>query len=807
MTTPGEQKELKDTALQNAKAILAARSRLDEELRRRSEWLSVTLASIADAVISTDHEGRVNFMNTVAETLTGWRGEEAIGRVITDVFRVLSEHTKQPLENPALRAVREGVPVSVAEQTLLIARDGAAHPIDESAAPVRSADGKVIGSVLIFRDVSARRRSEAVLAAIVETSDDAIISKSLDGIIRSWNRSAERLFGYSAAEAVGRHIDIIVPEELRHEERMILERLRRGERIDHFQTIRVAKNGRRLNISLSISPIKDASGKIIGASKVSRDVTASMRAQVDQAILAAIVETSDDAIVSKNLDGIIQSWNRSAERLYGYSADEAVGRHIDLIIPEELRDEERTILARLRRGDRVDHFETVRVTRDGRRLDISLSISPIKDPSGRIIGASKVARDITERKRAEREREVLLASERAARAEAERAGRMKDEFLATLSHELRTPLNAIVGWIHILRKKPPTPETLEQGLTVIDRNARVQSQLISDLLDMSRIISGKMRLDVQRVELPVVIEAALDAVRPAAEAKGIRIQSVLEPIVDPVNGDPARLQQVVWNLLSNAVKFTPRDGRVQLVLSRVNSHVELSVSDTGKGIAPEFLPHVFERFRQADSSTSREHGGLGLGLSIVRQLVELHGGTIAASSAGEGHGATFTVSLPLAIVHRRADGSPGVHPRASTLAAPAADTADLRGIRVLVVDDEADARDLIRRVLEESYAVVTTTTCAADAMQAAVTVRPHVILSDIGMPECDGYALMRDLRRAGIKAPAAALTAFARSEDRTRALQAGYTTHISKPIEPVELVAAVAALAHTSAEHSAPSAR
>ncbi|HLO40037.1 MAG TPA: ATP-binding protein, partial [Phycisphaerales bacterium] len=357
----------------------------------------------------------------------------------------------------------------------------------------------------------------------------------------------------------------------------------------------------------------------------------------------------------------------------------------------------------------------------------------------------------------------ILESERAARAEAERAGRMKDEFLATLSHELRTPLNAIIGWTHLLRKSPPTPEHTEQGLAVIERNARVQTQLIADLLDMSRIISGKMRLDVQRVELPLVIEAALEAVRPAADAREVRLQSVLEPITDAVNGDPARLQQIVWNLLSNAVKFTGKGGRVQVVLARVNSHVEITVSDTGKGIRPEFLPYVFERFRQADSSAAREHGGLGLGLSIVKQLVEMHGGTVHAASAGENKGATFSIHLPLAVVHQSDHQRFRAHPTAVTLTPSRGDQPDLSGLTVLVVDDEADAREIVKRVLEDCGASVEIAGSAEEGRKAIAAREPDVIVSDIGMPGEDGYSFIRSIRQAGRKTPAAALTAFARS--------------------------------------------
>ena len=402
--------------------------------------------------------------------------------------------------------------------------------------------------------------------------------------------------------------------------------------------------------------------------------------------------------------------------------------------------------------------------------------------------------DITERKNAEQERNQLLESERAARQEAERAGRMKDEFLATLSHELRTPLNAIFGWTQLLKRGKDDPEILAEGIDVIDRNVRMQTQLIEDLLDMSRIISGKVRLDVQQVELPEVINAALQGVQPAADAKGIRLQRVIDPAAGPVSGDPGRLQQVLWNLLTNAIKFTPRHGRIHVLLQRVNSHVQLSVSDTGEGISPEFLPHLFERFSQADASMRRKHGGLGIGLSLVKSLVELHGGTVAASSPGPGLGATFSIDLPLRLTRDLAEEA--VHPR--TKSHPAEETRELpklHGVKVLVVDDEPDARELVRRMLIERQAVPRLAASAKEAQEILLTFKPDVILSDIGMPYQDGYEFMREVRGRGNCTPAIALTAFARSEDRIRSIEAGYQTHLPKPVEADELLAVIASLA------------
>ena len=388
--------------------------------------------------------------------------------------------------------------------------------------------------------------------------------------------------------------------------------------------------------------------------------------------------------------------------------------------------------------------------------------------------------------------------ERAARAQAELAGKQKDEFLATLSHELRTPLNAILGWAQVLRRNAKQPDdTTRQGLEIIERNTRLQAQLIEDLLDMSRITSGKMQLDVQTLMPSTFIEAAIDTVQPAASAKNIRLVKVLDHSAGPIAGDPGRLQQVLWNLLSNAIKFTPKEGRVQVLLGRVNSHIEISVSDTGIGIKPDFLPNVFGRFQQADASTTRRHGGLGLGLSIVKHLVELHGGSVRVHSPGENQGATFSVLLPLAAT-KPLEGNERVHPRTAQTPQTSFTLPNLAQLRVLVVDDEPDARDLVGHVLNECGALVTTSPGAHEALAALEKESFDVILSDIGMPDIDGYEFLRRarqlLQQTNRRIPAIALTAFARSEDRTRALQSGFLVHVSKPVDPSELVATVASV-------------
>ena len=520
-----------------------------------------------------------------------------------------------------------------------------------------------------------------------------------------------------------------------------------------------------------------------------------------RALLAAVVESSDDAIITKTLDGKITSWNASAARLLGHTAAEIIGQPITVLIPPDRQEEERHIIASLRAGKRIEHYETVRVAKDGRLIEVALTISPLRDQTGEIVGASKILRDVTERKRIERElqgllaeRNQILASERAARSEAERLSASKDEFLALLSHELRTPLNAILGWTQILRNGSVASANFDKGLGVIERNVRAQTQLVDDLLDMSRIISGQMRLDVQPVMPFAFVQGAIESARPAADARGVLLEAILDPVAGPVSGDANRLQQVAWNLISNAIKFTPRGGQVQVTFERVNSNIEICVADSGIGIRPDFLPHIFERFRQADATSTREHGGLGLGLSIVKHIVELHGGTVEASSDGEGQGATFRVRLPLAVSRSNPD-RPHEHPRSSQRPAVPFVNADLSNLVVLVVDDDPDSRDLVHRLLSDCGATVTAAASASEALAATGKQRPDLLISDIGMPEVDGYQLLRSLRASSdVRFPAIALTAFARSEDRTRALLAGFVAHVSKPVEPAELIATVAAV-------------
>jgi PAS domain S-box-containing protein len=1212
--------------------------RAESKERASREQLLTTLKSIGDAVIATDAQGRVTFMNEVAQTLTGWKLGEAVGRELRQVFQIINEETRNEVESPVEKVLREGRIVGLANHTLLIAKDGTEIPIDDSGAPMRDEEGNINGVVLVFRNITEQRQAEEVrrqLASIVESSVDAIIGKTLDGIIQSWNKSAERLYGYSAEEVIGRPISILVPPDRPEEIPDILSRLRRGERVEYFETKRVKKNGEVMDIALTISPIINAEGTITGAATIARNITerklaeqalgeskerlkqaleaARMgtwewniqtgvitwsetleplhglapgtfsgnfedfiqlihpedreslqravadaieqgtnydiefrvvwpdgsvrwmegkglafkdeagkplrmtglamditdRKQAEEALRAgeqryrAFVRNSSEAIwrfeleepVSIDLSedeqidmcyrhGYLGECNDAMAEMYGFiHAAEIVGARLgDLLV----RDDPNNIAflrAFIRSGYRLSEAESHELDKDGnpkyflnnlvgiiegRKLlrgwgtqrDITtrkMAEDALRDSEARfrrvvesnivgvsfstfdgkitdandaylkmvgytreelraglvrwdemtppeykhlderaieeikatgactpfekehfhkngtrvpvLIGSARVDEtsddcvsfivDLTEQKRSasrtarlqaltaalsealtpaqvaasvlthgltalgshagsvalltdgggeleivdavgfpqeriekwrrfpvtsevplaeavrtgemvlieslqaresrypeltsllavnnsqalaavpliiegrilgamgltfreiqkfdEDDRAFILAiarlcaqaierarlyqAERRMRAEAEEANRTKDEFLATLSHELRTPLTAMLGWTRMLRMDMLDEATSAHALETVERNAKAQAQLIEDLLDVSRIITGKLRLDVRPMELLPVIEAAIDAVRPAADAKNIELQMALDPLAGAVSGDPNRLQQIIWNLLSNAVKFTTRGGQVRVGLERVDSHVEISVSDTGQGITPDFLPYVFDRFRQADGSTTRLHGGLGLGLAIVRHLVELHGGTVRAQSLGEGHGATFNVQLPLAQMRNADFGFRNEHqesaPFHSAIGNPQSEM--LRGLRVLVVDDEQDARHLLKTVLESQGAEVVAVGSAREALASLARSMPDVLISDIGMPDEDGFALIRQVRAReavqGGMIPAAAVSAYVGEENRRQALAAGFQLHVAKPIDPEELIEVVRSLA------------
>ena len=700
------------------------------------------------------------------------------------------------------------------------------------------------------------------LSAIIESADDAVISKTLEGVITSWNKGAERIFGYTAEEAVGRPVLMLIPEDHLDEEPAILSRLRAGERIEHYETVRVRKDGSLVDISLTVSPIRGPNGSIIGASKIARDITERKRAEKEMREQAEIIETVNHLgqTLSAELDlqKVVQAVTDAATELTGarfgsffYNVINEQGEaymlytlsgvpaeafaHFPMLRATDLfhpifRSEGVVRISDVRNDPRYGRNSPYYGMLEGHLPVTSYLAVPVVSRSGEVLGglffghpeegvfterAARIVEGIAAQAAIAMDNARLYEAEQRARAEAEQSAeekerlyrkaqessRLKDEFLATVSHELRTPLTAILGWAHMLRTMGQFDgDAAFKAFETIERNARAQAQLIDDLLDVSRIITGKLRIDVRPVDPNFFIEAAIEAVRPASEAKGVQVQKIMDTGVVSVAGDPVRLQQVVWNLLSNAIKFTPRGGRVQVMLERVDSHLEITVSDTGAGIASEFLPHVFDRFRQADQRTTRQHGGMGLGLAIVRHLVELHGGSVRAESPGEGQGSTFTVLLPVAPVYREGvERRRRVHPAArDTL--PAYECSDrLDGLKVLAVDDEPDTRELLRQGLAQCGANVVVVGSAAEALEAMSGGAFDLLISDIGMPDVDGYDLIRRVRElpaeAGGRMPAIALTAYARTEDRLQALRAGYQMHVPKPVELAELAAVAASLA------------
>jgi PAS domain S-box-containing protein len=1065
-----EDEQLRSVALRNAGAILLARQRAEEELVRtkealwkQSELLRVTLASIGDAVVTTDNSGNVQSLNAVAEGLTGWTQREAVGRPLSEVFRIVDEKHRQPVEDPAARALREGGIVGLANHTILIARDGTETPIDDSAAPIRDEQGRIHGAVLIFRsiahrveadrllrenareladffenatvgmhwvgpdgtilranqaeldllgyareeyvghsitefhadaeviedilcrlaagetlrdrearmrckdgsikrvlidssvlfrdsrfvhtrcftrDISDRQRAEEArgqLAAIVESSQDAIISKTLEGRIVSWNSGAEQLFGYGANEAVGQSIMLLIPPERQDEERTILERLRRGERIEHYETVRMTKGGRRIDVSLTISPIRNAAGNVVGASKISRDITARKRAErrlatqdlvtralaestgldaaaprilqamcehlrwevgalwlvdegarslrcaqiyrlpsaqvakfeavtreisfgpgrglpgriwssaepawigditadgnftraavaasdglrgafgfpivlnekvfgvmeffsgeirqpdsdllemtaaigsqigqylerrraeaalrTSEARKTAILDTALDSIITCDREGRALEFNPAAEKMFGFHRDEVLGRDMaEIFIPVHLRERHRLGMAKyLATGEGPilnRRIEMPALHADGHEFPVELAVIRIPGQEPPLFTA--YVRDITERKRAE---QALRE-----------ADSRKDEFLAMLAHELRNPLAPIRHAIQIIRGRSVAASELQWATEVIDRQVQQMSRLVDDLLDVSRITRGKVELRKERVELDKVLSSAIEANRPLIEKWGHTLSVKLPPETILLDADPTRLAQVFLNLLNNAAKYTDRGGHLALVAERQGSEVLVRVRDDGIGIPAEMLPRVFDLFAQADRALDRDETGLGIGLTLVQRLLEMHGGTVEAHSEGEGKGSEFTVRLPVAA--QRVD-ELGAGANAS------ADPASRAGHRVLVVDDNRDAADSLGMLLRMMGNEVRTVYDGLEAVAAAQAFRPDVVLLDLGLPKMDGYEVARRIRddERGKHVLIVALTGWGQEEDRRRSKGAGFDHHMTKPID------------------------
>ena len=713
---------------------------------------------------------------------------------------------------------------------------------------------RVLGMTGVVQDISTRksaedtlRQSEEVLRALANSIPQLAWMAQADGAIVWYNDRWYEYTGTRPEQMAGWGWQSVHDPEVLP---LVLQRwnesIRTGNPFDMEFPIRGADGQFRWFLT-RVNAVRDRFGHVVRWFGTNTDVDQVKRVQQalrDESNVLELLNSTGSALArQRDLRSLLQTVTDAATGISGarcgafvYHGNDGAGEPFTLTTVAGAATDEFARFGPAAAGDGVLRYDDIRTIagyeaippccmRDGQPALRSFLSVPVVARSGEVLGRmmfghpeAAIFTERTERiiggiaaqaavaidntrlyeaaQRAAEERKDLLESERLARAEAERTSQMKDEFLATLSHELRTPLSAILGWAQVLRRGTRDTADLQKGLTTIERNARAQAQLIEDLLDMSRITSGKVLLDMQTLAPAVFIDAAVETVRPAAEAKNIRLEKHYEADAGMIAGDPARLQQVIWNLLSNAIKFTPRDGLVQIHVRRSAGSVDIAVSDSGAGIAPEFITHVFERFRQGDASTTRQHGGLGLGLSIVKHLIEQHGGTVRVDSEGEGRGACFTVELPATtpqLIAARPDRAPYSPPSPLT---PDIVLRDLSRVKVLVVDDEPDARELINRILSDCNAIVTTAPSARAALAAFRTARPDVLVSDLGMPDMDGFELLAQVRALGSAAggdlPAVALTAFARSEDRLRALEAGFAAHISKPVEPSQLIATVA---------------
>jgi PAS domain S-box-containing protein len=919
-------------------------ARLRAEAQTREQWLSVTLASICDAVITTGIRGRVRFLNPAAEALTGWSLAEARGRELEEVLPIINDETRQPLESPCRRVLRDGMIVARANHTVLIARDGREIPIDDSAAPIRDAAGNVAGVVLVFRDVSERKRAQESrrhLAAIIESSADAIVGKSLDGIITSWNAAAERLCGYSADEVIGRPFSLLVPPDRSGEIEKGIARLLRGEQLSPYETVRLHKDGSSVEVSMSYSPIRDESGRLVGVSAIARDISERKRAeralQESEEKLRLMADTIEQLAWMATPDGHIFWYNRRWYEYTGTSPAEVEGWgwqrvHDAQVLPEvierwkaslasgepfsmvfPLRGADgrfRPFLTRINplRGDagevrlwfgtHTDISEQKRAEKDSRFLaDASATLAAIVDyrstlqkvarlavpsfadwctvdmldsegtlqrvavahveaskfelahelyrrfppdkdaPRGvwniirtraselvseisddllaastgdpehlrvirelglrsymgvPLIARGKVLGVITfiaaESLRRYDAADLVLAEDLAHRAaiaienarlyaELKDADRRKDEFLATLAHELRNPLAPIRNSLQVLKMPVADRQLIDHSRQIMERQLGHLVRLVDDLLDVSRVMRGKIELRKERIDLIGIVAHALETAQPTIDSQGHQLELTLPGQPLEVEADAMRLAQVISNLLSNAAKYTPRGGRIWLCAERENGHAVLRVRDNGLGIAPEMLGRVFDLFVQVDNSVARAQGGLGIGLTLVRSLLEMHGGHVTVRSDGLGQGSEFTVRLPLAAGSMSKPSSPLEDlPKSGTKACPR---------RVLIVDDNVDAAKSLATLLRLGGHQTAVAHDGACALVAAREQRPEIIFLDIGMPGMDGYDVARQLRQE----PAldgtllVALTGWGQQEDRRRSAEAGFDVHLVKPID------------------------
>ena len=946
---------------------ITARRHAEEQLRQQREWFEVTLSSIGDAVITTDTRSCVTFLNPVAAELTGWTTKDAHGQPLEVIFKIINEETRQPAKNPVAKVLAEGIVVGLANHTALISKDGRETAIEDSAAPIRDTAGKITGAVMVFHDVTNRRkaenavrRSEKLLANFFDNAAVGLHWVGADGIILRANQTELNLLGYAEHEYVGHHIaefhdDAEVIEG-------ILRRLTAGRGVENAEARLRCKNGSLKEVLISSNALWE-DGKFIHSRCFTRDITEHKRATEAQARLAAVVESSDDAIMSKTLEGIITTWNKGAERIFGYTESEIVGRSVTMLIPSGMAHEEENILSRLKRGERLEHYETRRQRKDGTIFDASLTVSPLRDPSGKIIGASKILRDISGRKRAEealreeyavvetlnavagalatelelekivqiitdagtrisraqfgaffynrvdekgesytlytlsgasraafekfpmprataifgptfrgesvvrlddvrkdprfgrnapfhgmpaghlpvvsylavpvfartgavlgglffghadvgvfkeRDEKVVVAlaaqaaaametarlylAEQQARTAAEQANKTKDDFLAALSHELRTPLTPVLALLTSLEDEATLPPALAADLETVRRNVELETRLIDDLLDLTRITRGKLELHREHIAIGQLIENAINTCLPDLTAKHLQLVRDLENPGQKLFVDGARITQVLWNLLKNSIKFTPAGGTITVKLrfsnAGPNGVVSVVVHDTGIGIPAEQIAHVFDAFEQGGRRITQQFGGLGLGLAISKAIVDAHHGTIEGASEGADRGSTFTLTLPCEA------GKESPSPLVTAHSAPATRSATTPPMpkspthRILLVEDHVDTAAVIVRLLGRSgYEVLHAGTVAAalaiadQEMQGAGL---DLVMSDVGLPDGSGQDLMRILSKK-YQLRGIALSGFGMEADHAQSLAAGFSHHLTKPINMTTL--------------------
>jgi PAS domain S-box-containing protein len=802
-----------------------------------------------DIVYIHDLEGNFKSLNKTAERLTGYSLDEVLQMNIAQVvvpkyLQEAQQRIMQHLSGP------DNLPPFALE---IIRKDGSSMPVEVSTRLLIE-NGQPVGVQGIARDITERYRAEAAQGAaearyraLFDNANDLIYTHDLQGNFQTVNEMSERITGYSHEEAMSMNIaQIIAPEYLPGVLQRVTEQVQGKTFKTPLELEIICKDGHRMTLEINTMVLTE-NGMPIGMQGIARDITERKRAELIQARLnrqAALRAEISAALTNENnslpqmlqecAESVVEHLDAALARIWllnetgdvlmlqasaglevnipGLAERVPVGQYkIGLIAEEKAPHLTNDVLNDPRISDKawaeregMAAFAGYPLM-DGDKLIGVLAMFARHGLEADTINALASVADILvhgiQRKRIEDERALLLAREHEARMDAENASRLKDDFLAMISHELRAPLTAILGWAQMLRSGTLDRASAERALTTIERNAKSQAHLVGDLLDASRIATGKLSLESKPVELMSVVDAAVDAVRPSVEAKSLRMQIVMEPWVGPFNGDPERLKQVVWNLLSNAIKFTPAGGLIEVRLERLENKALLIVSDTGQGIDPEFLPHIFDRFRQADSSTKRQQGGLGLGLAIVKHIVELHGGAIYAYSRGEGQGSDFMITLPLAVQKVESNEGelwPESLPESSTR------SGSLRGVKVLVVDDERDTREVLSVMLNRYGTEVRAAGSVREALEVLSEWKPDLLVSDIGMPDEDGYVMIQKLRALpadeGGQLPAVALTAFASPADREKALASGFQRHLAKPVEPVELAKIVARVLGRSEE-------